>query len=330
LATIPSLLAQSARAWADQRAMQAPNRRALTFAELAAEVSASCGRLSQASLEGARIAVALNSAPEFLTTCLAAMTHGACLPLNAAMRKAEFETRFATLRPDLVVCDNDGAVPAAVAQASGIPVLHLAGARLELGLPAGDPRNVALVIQTSGTTGPSKNVPLTHANLCASATHIVDSMGLTAADRFRSPAPLHHIAGITLALASLSAGSCTLLAPGLPAAALLDLFDEYRPTWFWATPALLAELVIAGRRAGFRPGRAPLRCIRCGAAALSPELLREAEELFGAPVIETYGMTEAAPQITCNPFRLRGARPDRLDCLRVPSFASDLRRAKRH
>jgi acyl-CoA synthetase (AMP-forming)/AMP-acid ligase II/thioesterase domain-containing protein len=238
-----------------------------------------------AHLDGRRIAVALPAGPEFLTTCLAAMSRGVCLPLDAGLRAAEFESAIATLRPDLVIRDP-------VASASG------------LARPATDPEpsSVALVIRTSGTTGAGKSVPLTHANLCASAGHIREAMQMSEVDRLLSPAPLHHIAGLALALASLSAGACTFIAPGLPAALLFDIFEDFRPTLLWATPSLLAELVMTGRRIGFNREHVPLRAIRCGAAALRPELLREAEDLFGAPVIETYGMTEAAPQITCSPL----------------------------
>jgi long-subunit acyl-CoA synthetase (AMP-forming) len=120
--------------------------------------------------------VALPAGPDFLTTCLAAMSRGACLPLDAGLRAAEFESAIATLRPDLVVRDT-------VASAAGLT------------MPAPEPESVALVIRTSGTTGAGKNVPLTHANLCASAGHIRDAMHMSVADRLLSPAPLHHIAG---------------------------------------------------------------------------------------------------------------------------------------
>jgi acyl-CoA synthetase (AMP-forming)/AMP-acid ligase II/thioesterase domain-containing protein len=258
-----------------------------------------------------RIAVALSPSPEYLITCLATMSSGTCLPLSAGMRRAELESAIVALKPDLLVCDRDQSSFMDAAAACGIPTLHPA-ANTDPGgraLPPADPGDVALVIQTSGTTGAGKNVPLTHANICAAAAYVRESMRLTGADRFLLPAPLHHIAGVALAVASISADSCTRIAPGLAAPALFDVIDDFRPTLLWATPALLAELLTVGRRIGFNKDRVPLRAIRCGAAAMDPELGREAEEFFGAPVIETYGMTEAASQITCSPLPPAARKP---------------------
>src|SRR3546814_10843653 len=55
--------------------------------------------------------------------------------------------------------------------------------------------------------------------------------------------------------------------------------------------------------------QAKLRFIRSSSASLPPPVMRELEALFGCPVIEAYGMTEAAHQMTSNPLPPRARKP---------------------
>jgi acyl-CoA synthetase (AMP-forming)/AMP-acid ligase II/thioesterase domain-containing protein len=245
------------------------------------------------------------------------------MPLNPGFRAAELEVKFRQLRADGVLVSADAGEEAlAAAKASGLPVIRLTASpgaavgdfRLdgeplrEGGRPAAGNSAPAIVIQTSGTTGRPKNVPLTHANLAASAASIRASMSLAPADRFLCTASTYHIAGTCLALASLVAGSSIFFTPYY-GAAFLDWIESFRPTWFWLAPTMLRELLPVARRRGDLFGRGALRFIRCGSASLPPALLAEAENLFGVPVIENYGMTEATNQITCNPLPPGRRRP---------------------
>jgi len=64
--------------------------------------------------------------------------------------------------------------------------------------------------------------------------------------------------------------------------------------------------------------RHAFRFIRSSSSALPPQIMRRLEETFDAPVIEAYGMTEAAHQVVSNPSPPRPERPARLESLPDP------------
>jgi len=115
--------------------------------------------------------------------------------------------------------------------------------------------------------------------------------------------PLFHIHGLVAALlGTLISGGSIVCTPGFHSAEFFDWLEAYRPTWFTAVPAVHQSIlsraaahqeVIAGSR---------LRLLRSSSAAMPKRLMEELEQTFGVPVVEAYGMTEAAHQITSNPL----------------------------
>ena len=90
--------------------------------------------------------------------------------------------------------------------------------------------DAALVLHTSGTTSRPKIVPLTGANLCASARNIADWLSLTPGDRCLNIMPLFHIHGLMAGvLASLHAGGTVICTPGFNALASSDGWTGWRP-----------------------------------------------------------------------------------------------------
>lgn len=246
-----------------------------------------------------RVAVIPRGSPEAVTDLLAVMSCGIAAPLNPRYRKAEFLRTFALLKIDFLLAESGpGEEAIAAAAEAGIPLLRYSSKPAESVVPAA-PEDVAVLMQTSGTMGEPRRVPLTHANLQASAADIRLSMQLTGQDRFLCVARLHHIAGLALVLASLSAGSLIYCAPELSNARFFDAVDQFRPTWFWAAPAMLGQM-LPRAEARAAAGFAPLRFIRSGSASLPAATLHRMEAAFGVPILENYGMTEAAPQITTN------------------------------
>jgi oxalate---CoA ligase len=115
--------------------------------------------------------------------------------------------------------------------------------------------------------------------------------------------PLFHIHGLIAAtLSSLAAGASVSCTPGFNALKFFTWFDEVRPTWYTAVPTMhQAILARAGRNLeSIEAGR--LRFVRSSSASLPPQVMIELEETFGVPVIEAYGMTEAAHQMASNPL----------------------------
>ena len=94
-------------------------------------------------------------------------------------------------------------------------------------------------------------------------------------------------------------GACLVLDRKFSRRRFWELIEARRITWINAVPAIIAVLAMDPPAA--RPG-GRVRFVRSASAPLPPSTLRRFEEAFGIPVIETYGMTEAASMITANPL----------------------------
>jgi acyl-CoA synthetase (AMP-forming)/AMP-acid ligase II len=115
--------------------------------------------------------------------------------------------------------------------------------------------------------------------------------------------PLFHIHGLVGALsASLAAGASILCAPGFLPDEVPGWLSDLALTWYSAVPTIHQALLELLRRQPEIAGQVHLRFIRSCSSSLAPQLAEELEEVFGAPVLEAYGMTEAAHQITSNPL----------------------------
>jgi acyl-CoA synthetase (AMP-forming)/AMP-acid ligase II len=144
-------------------------------------------------------------------------------------------------------------------------------------------------------------VPLTHANLTASAANIAASLALSPADRCLNVMPLFHIHGLVgCLLASLHAGGSVACTPGFDAFKFFGALEAFRPTWYSAVPTM-HQAILSRTRGGEAP-RHQLRFARSASSALPAVVASGIESLFGVPLIEAYGMTEASHQIASNPL----------------------------
>ncbi|MFM8345909.1 MAG: AMP-binding protein, partial [Betaproteobacteria bacterium] len=153
------------------------------------------------------------------------------------------------------------------------------------------------------TTSRPKIVPLLQANLCASAQHIARTLAFTGADRGLNIMPLFHIHGLIAGvLAPISAGSEVFCTPGFNALKFFAWMDEARPTWYTAVPTMHQAILQRAKGNTEVIARHPLRFLRSSSSSIPPQVIRELEEAFGAPLIESYGMTEACHQMASNPL----------------------------
>jgi acyl-CoA synthetase (AMP-forming)/AMP-acid ligase II len=165
---------------------------------------------------------------------------------------------------------------------------------------AGD---IALVLHTSGTTARPKIVPLSQANICASARHIGATLALSPADACLNIMPLFHIHGLIAAvLSSLAAGGAVICTPGFDALRFFRLLDEERPSWYTAVPTMHQTILTRADRNAEIIARAKLRFIRSSSASLPGPVMEQLEAVFGCPLVESYGMTEASHQMASNPL----------------------------
>ena len=153
---------------------------------------------------------------------------------------------------------------------------------------------------TSGTTGTPKGILLREDQLSHVAASVAGHHRLTPADRGYCCLPLFHVnAEVVGLLATLAAGACLVLDRKFSRRGFWELIEKRQVTWINAVPAIITVLAMdvpAPRPSG------RLRFVRSASAPLSPSTLSRFEAAFGLPVIETYGMTEAASMITANPL----------------------------
>ncbi len=115
--------------------------------------------------------------------------------------------------------------------------------------------------------------------------------------------PLFHIHGLMAALlAPLAAGGSTVCTPGFDAFAFFGWLRSLRPTYYTAVPTMHQMVIARSARHRDAARAAGLRFVRSSSASLPEPVLNALPELFGVPVIEAYGMTEAAHQMCANPL----------------------------
>ena len=320
------------------RAIGAPGRPWLDGPGLALLAASVTQTLAERGIgPGDRVAIVLPNGPEMATAFLTVAAACCAAPLNPAYKAEEFEFYLSDLRPKAIVLGAGGPLAAAeVAARLGIPVLTLVtedGAaaglfRLEGAAGAGGavrtagPDDPALVLHTSGTTARPKIVPLSNGNIVASAGHIAASLDLSPADTCLNVMPLFHIHGLIAAVtASLSAGAAVCCTPGFNAFKFGELLAEVKPTWYTAVPTMHQAILMRMRSHADQAKAAKLRFIRSSSASLPPQVMLELEEVFGAPVIEAYGMTEAAHQMAANPLPPRARKPGAVGVAAGPEIA---------
>jgi acyl-CoA synthetase (AMP-forming)/AMP-acid ligase II len=336
--TIPALLT---RGEADAPAIGAPERPPLTYAGLRDLTARTVAALNSMGLgRGDRVAIVLPNGPEMASAFVTIASGAATAPLNPGYRAEEFDFYLSDLGAKaLIVLRGAETEARAAAAARDVPVVELApepdgaaglftlhpeqpmrGAPAHPGLA--EAQDVALVLHTSGTTARPKIVPLRHINITASAQHIGRALALGPQDVCLNIMPLFHIHGLIAAVvSSLAAGGSVSCSPGFNAFRFFAWFAAARPTWYTAVPTMhQAILTLAGRnRAIIKAGR--LRLIRSSSASLPPQVMTELEATFDAPVIESYGMTEAAHQMASNPLPPRRRFPGSVGVAAGPEIA---------
>lgn len=286
------------------------NGECLTYGELRETVARLGECLRSAGVrEDDRVAIVLPNGLEAALIFLAVATHAVAAPLNPAYTETELSFSSEDLGATFLISPSDWSHQTTVQ----VTRLGLVGSGAELDLDTGTRlersgmsqrgiggRVPALVLHTSGTTSRPKRVPLTQANLVASAGNVARSLDLTSDDRCLNVMPLFHIHGLVASLlASLASGGSVVCTTGFDALKFRRWLDAFSPTWYTAVPTMhhvLAERVFPDLGASHS-----LRFVRSCSAALAPELARRVEALTGVPVVEAYGMTEAAHQIASNP-----------------------------
>ena len=318
--SIGTLLDEQGATDGGRAALLSVDGRSMSRAELAQRTRHVASRLARLGIGCAdRVAVVAPNSVDMAVALLGVMRSAACAPLNPLYTQAEIEYFFADLQVRaLVVTADSPPLARDLAMRQGVPVIEVGAATHADADPSAGPdlppageEDIALVLHTSGTTSKPKQVPLSHANLAASMANIAASLQLVPEDRALNVMPLFHIHGLLAGLlAPLASGASVVCPPALQLPAFFDWLERFGVTWYSAVPTMHQAIVAAAPAGGATAnGRPRLRFIRSSSSALAPATLAQLEALFGCPVIEAYGMTEAAHQMASNPLPPRARKP---------------------
>jgi acyl-CoA synthetase (AMP-forming)/AMP-acid ligase II len=134
--------------------------------------------------------------------------------------------------------------------------------------------------------------------------------------------PLFHIHGlVAVVLSSLNAGASIACTPGFDALRFYAWMKEVDPTWYSGVPAMHQAILSRAARNQDIVASARLRLIRSSSASLPPQLMADLEKTFSVPVIEAYGMTEAAHQMASNPLPPGERKPGSVGMAAGPEVA---------
>lgn len=324
-ASLAALVSTPGREQPDRKALYAVDRDPLTYRVLSRQVAATSEALASMGIgRRDRVALVLPNGPEMAVALIAVACTAICAPLNPTYTARELDFYLTDLEPVAIVVASELISPARdAATAHRVPIIelsHTASASAGVFTLSGEcnrphartaapqPDDVALVLHTSGTTARPKLVPVTHASLCTSGHSVAGTLQLRPQDLCLNVMPLFHVHGLVGALiSSLTAGAGVVCTPGFRAGDMLPWIREFQPTWYTAVPTM-HQAVLAAAAACDPPVPTTLRVIRSSSAPLAPQHAADLERMFGVPVVEAYGMTEGAHQISSNPLPPRERR----------------------
>lgn len=270
--------------WLAQRAETCPERIALiadglelTYAELEDEATATARRLASRGVRrGSVVALELGPGARHVALVHALMKLGAVAhPLNPRRPPAERDGELVRADVALVVGDGDVGVTEA-----DLPLLG------EHDLDA-----VCSLVATSGTDGGPRAVGLTYGNHLWSAVGSAFNLGVDPGDRWLCCLPLNHVGGLSIVMRSVIYGTGAVVHPGFDAERVAEALERDRVTLISLVATQLMRLLDAGVDVS-RP-----RAILVGGGPVPTDVLTEALGR-GATVVQTYGLTEAASQVT--------------------------------
>jgi O-succinylbenzoic acid--CoA ligase len=303
--------------WLDQRAQTSPHHpalmyagRTISYADLAARGAVVAGQLRRLGVgAGDRVGLLLVNRPEFAEIVHALPRLGAvAVPLNCRLSATETARQLTDCSPRLLVYDSAARetvavvrrrlpVPAASVDPdalAGDPVLDRVSAEPEAGRAPIDLQSVHSIIYTSGSTGRPKGVLLTYGNLLWSAAGSAFNLGVHGDDRWLACLPFCHVGGLSILARSVIYGTTAVIHNGFDPARVDRALDEDRVTIVSMVANMLQRLLDTR---GDRPYPPWLRCVLLGGGP-APLALLQACRARRVPVVQTYGLTEAASQVT--------------------------------
>jgi o-succinylbenzoate---CoA ligase len=271
--------------WLAQRAQTCPDRSAviadgleLTYAELEREATSAARRLAaRGARRGATVALRLDPGLEYVVLLHALMKLGCvAYPINTRLSEPEIDAELARAEPVLTV-----------ARGSDVTLTE---ADLPL-LGEHDLSELHCRILTSGTSGEPRPIGLTYGNHLWSAVGSAFNLGVEPTDRWLCCLPLFHVSGLSIVMRSVIYGTAAVIHDGFEVDRIAASLEGDGVTVISVVATQLVRLLEAG------VDLLPLRAVLVGGGPVPEEVLEEGLGR-GVTVVQTYGLTETASQVT--------------------------------
>jgi long-chain acyl-CoA synthetase len=165
--------------------------------------------------------------------------------------------------------------------------------------------DIAVLQYTGGTTGVSKGVMLTHANIVSNmlqASEVISKAPSHWQDIVIAPLPLYHIYAFTISLIVMeSGGQSVLIANPRDIPAFIKELAKWKPTSFLGLNTLFVAL---SNQQAFRDLDFSQFCLTIsGGMALTHDCAELWHKTTGCEIMEGYGLTETSPIVSVNPVK---------------------------
>ena len=275
---------------------------ALSYGELRGAAAAVAANLTGTE----RVAAWAEPSLEFCVAAVAAVWAGTPLvPINPRLGRAELGHVLSDSRPDVLIGAPERALPA-LDWAPRRLAVDLSARRADTPAATASDEDAALIVYTSGTTGPPKGAVLSRRAITSNLDALSQAWAWTADDVVVHGLPLFHVHGLVLGLFGplRRGGALRHLGGFTPEGAAAALRDG--GTMLFGVPTMYHRL---GRAAEDDPeiaaGLAGARVLVSGSAALPAPEFERIRRLTGQEIVERYGMTETLMNLA---VRVDGAR----------------------
>ena len=254
--------------------------------------------LARGLRRGDRVAILAANRAEYLVAILGILRAGlVAVPVNIRLPRPTIEHVLRDSGARFALCDEDANDLPAGMGGMTLDAIDRLPAAAERPAVRPEPDEAAMILYTSGSSGPPKGVPLTHHG----HRWVIEMRRAPGTDhraeRILVAAPLYHMNALALAQLSLAAGSIIVLMPRFEAAAYIDNIERYRCTLITSIPTMLALVCREPERLA-ATDLSSVKGIRMGSAPVTPELVGRLRETFpGARIRIGYGTTEAGPVV---------------------------------
>ena len=299
----PDWLAHRAATLAGHAAVFVGDER-ITYADLDRRATLLAKALIFGGIEpGDRVALLAQNSLEFVEAVHAVpRASGILVPLNARLTPDELAWQLSDCGAKALLCHQPTLAAAReAAKAAGIPALPLPVTREMAATGLRDvyaPDDVHSIIYTSGTTGRPKGAMLTFGNFWASAAASAFNFGLDPNERWLACMPLFHVGGLSILLRSAIYGTTAMVHTAFAENAVNRALRNDRVTIVSVVATMLQRMLDADDL----PFPETVRIVLVGGGPV-PRPLLERSLARGLPVVQTYGLTEAASQVaTISPW----------------------------